>query len=638
MFKKTLSAVLAVVMLVAVFAMALPASADTTEAPKFENLYEFDAYATPNAESATGPVSPNENYALAKLISVNAGDKLYMAPAMMDQTYQMTAYKADGTVHTLQVKVAAEGPLTATAMNEIYTNTGILCYTVPEDVASVRVVVSQNFTDFAVITKNQPITRKDYVDYWEAKGVDITPLIGGGTYTLDPSVLVDVGSTGGKFFGRADNKKASETTTDNLVTDSKGRYYCTQGYIEVKVGDVVYFVGEKDQGYQLVLYNENKDATTQVKKAYMVQYDDLGGNYAIYAYRIREGTKYVRYTFATALNTAGLELFTINQPFTEKTLRMYAQAKGVASTAVDGLFGTYNVLILGSKRMGTAIAGGSSTGVHHAFDQLVTASLGFDANVEIIEHSQFVINMLANDVLVGEQTESLAVTMKTALDAKDYDIIMVGLTRRCTPGSKGDVDASEKAALAKIMPSLKAETNEIYLFADYGDTEPKTFTTEGGVVNYTETGAKESYTLADSTAYLTGLAKAWAEEFDCGTILYGDLHVKWVAEHSSIKRSDGRICYAMACAMYNNIFGEISENCTFINGFSDASIAETVRNLSKATNLTVFPKEAVNLTYTPEAPETPENPDTSDAMIALVAFVAMISLAGVVVLGKKVRN
>ena len=245
MFKKTLSAVLAVVMLVAVFAMIVPASADTTEAPKFENLYEFDAYATPNADSATGAVSLNENYALAKLISVNAGDKLYMAPAMMDQSYQMTAYKADGTVHTLQVKVAAEGPLTATAMNEIYTNTGILCYTVPEDVASVRVVVSQNFTDFAVITKNQEITTKDYVDYWEAKGVNIKALIGGGTYTLAPSALVDVSATGGKFFGRADNKLASATTTDNLVEDSKGRYYCTKGYIEVKEGDVVYFVGEK---------------------------------------------------------------------------------------------------------------------------------------------------------------------------------------------------------------------------------------------------------------------------------------------------------------------------------------------------------------------------------------------------------
>ena len=637
MFKKTLAAVLAVVMLVAVFAMIVPASAAT---PTIENIYQLDGEGVASTVSAGGPVENNGNsqynYVTAKNIPVVAGDKVYIGPILQSQGYHMVAYGADGAVLTAQVKTG-DATVEIIPMNAIDPNTSILCYTVPEGVASITPVISQMFKHYAVITKNAPFTPNDYVNYWEEKGVEIKALIGGGTYTLDPASLVDVGATGGVYAGRANNKTGSAITNDNLIADTK--YFCTQGYVEVNTGDMVYFVGEKNQGYHLTMYADNKDAVSTVQKPYIVQYDDLGNNYAIYAYRIRPGVKYIRYTYSAALQNAGFPLLTINQPFTEKTLRMYAQAKGVASTAVDGLIGTYNVLILGSKRMGTAIAGGSSTGVHHAFDQLVTASLGFDANVEIIEHSQFVINMLANDVLVGEQTESLAVTMKTALDAKDYDIIMVGLTRRCTPGSKGDVDASEKAALAKIMPSLKAETNEIYLFADYGDTAPKTFTTEGGVVNYTDTGATESYTLADSTAYLTGLATAWAEEFDCGTILYGDLHVKWVAEHSSIKRTDGRVCYAMACAMYNNIFGEISANCEFINGFSDASIAETVRNLSKATNLTVFPKEAINLEVaTPETPETPENPDTSDAMIALVAFVAMISLAGVVVLGKKVRN
>ena len=338
MFKRSLSLILAAIMcLAAISAIAItPVSAGDT--PAIENLYVFDGNGNPNTTTAGGPVKNNgttqNNYATGKNFAVSAGDKIYMGPVLSAQGYHLTSYDAKGNM-VADIKTANASETVKVYDHDPYLS--IICYTVPEGVASLTPVFSQIFKEYGLITKNRAFTIDEYVEYWTAKNVDIKDYLTGNT--TPAADIVNVSATGGLYEGRADTKAVSATQTDNLVA-AAGTYACTKGYIEVKEGDIIYFVGEKGQGYHLSLYNAGKDGTTTVKKEYMVQYAELGNNYAIYAYRMRVTTAFVRYTFSNVLYEAGVALATINQPFDEATYRAWCKLQGKSANTVIGSEGT----------------------------------------------------------------------------------------------------------------------------------------------------------------------------------------------------------------------------------------------------------------------------------------------------------
>jgi len=345
---------------VSALVQVLPAAAVTGES--LANLFENDGYGEPNATTAGGDIKSNLNFVCGKNISVTAQDKLYIGPCISTQGYHMSTYNSSGS---FVAKIATENAEIIGTFPG--TNLVILCYTVPSDVASVTPVVSQMFEDCMLVTKNQSFSVEDYITYFQDNSFDVKTIVGGSAVAA--SELVDVFATGGAFAGRAD-------ASGGLIAHTS--YYATQGYIEAKAGDIIYFAAASiAQSYHLSLYNSSKVGTTNVTKNYCVQYEELGNGYAIYAYRMRSDTGYVRVTTSTAVYNAGVSLATVNQPFSGDEYRAWCSLNQKSPDGIIGAAGSVeaseivNIFDKDSKTSGYA----ASTGIVNDSSMVCSASI-----------------------------------------------------------------------------------------------------------------------------------------------------------------------------------------------------------------------------------------------------------------------
>lgn len=279
-------------------AMCLSAFADTD----IVNLYDNSKATTgrPNASSATGANITAENYYVSNLIEVSAGDKIYFGPCMTNQGYYLTSYNASGAVVKTQIRKADVQVVGKFSDNEL-----ICCWTVPAGTASFKMATAETFAHSTLITKNQAYDAEAYFKYMESKSIDISHIKRTETELSKIDNKFPVSDK--TFAGRSDSKSG------DVAADA----YRTSDYIPVKEGDIIYIAAAvSTQGYHMTLYDANKKATTNVTKDHMVWYEDLGRGYMIYAYRMRPGTAYARVVAATGVYNDGIELVTINQPFT----------------------------------------------------------------------------------------------------------------------------------------------------------------------------------------------------------------------------------------------------------------------------------------------------------------------------------
>ena len=294
---------LIIAVLTVLSSMCFAVSADTA----LVNLYDNAKVSagTPNSSSATGANSNNANYYTSTLIEVTAGDKIYFGPCMASQGYYLTSYNANGAVVAKQIKKADVQVVGQFSENEI-----ICCWTVPAGVASFKMATAETFAHSTLITKNQAYDADAYFKYMESKSIDISHIKK--TETDIAKIENKFPVSDKTFAGRCDSS-AGEVASDS---------YRTSDYIPVKEGDYIYIAAAvASQGYHMTLYDANKKATTNVNKNHMVWYEDLGRDYMIYAYRMRPGTAYVRVVAATGVYNDGIELVTINQPFTGEQYR-----------------------------------------------------------------------------------------------------------------------------------------------------------------------------------------------------------------------------------------------------------------------------------------------------------------------------
>lgn len=266
------------------------------------NLYDNTkvSYGIPSSTTATGANSNNANYYGSNLIEVNAGDKIYFGPCMTNQSYYLTSYNSEGNVVKAKIKKADVQVVGQFSENEI-----ICCWTVPEGVASFKMATAETFAHSTLITKNQAYDAEAYFKHMESKSVDISHIKRTET---DITKIENKFPVSDKTFAGRSDSKSGEVATDS---------YRTSDYIPVKEGDIIYIAAAvASQGYHMTLYDANKKATTNVNKDHMVWYEDIGRGYMIYSYRMRPGTAYVRVVAATGVYNDGIELVTINQPFT----------------------------------------------------------------------------------------------------------------------------------------------------------------------------------------------------------------------------------------------------------------------------------------------------------------------------------
>lgn len=296
---RSLCAILMLAMLVPMFGI-MASAADLV------NLYDASkaVCGTPNsAQRDTAPTN-NANYYCSEPIYVKEGDIITVGPVHKDQGYYFTTYKADGSVHTKQVKYAD-----CTEIEVIAANSVIVKWTVPAGVDSFRMATSQMFVDNTLITKNQEFGKADYIAFMEKANIAIPYF-----KVVNTNDLVNLFPTSDiTFLGRASNS--------GDVEDAR---YRTCDYIPVVEGDVLYVAAAASgQTYQLVAYDANKKATTQVNYKYMVNVGSIDDTHVIYAYRMRPGTAYIRFVAPTDVYDAGKQLVTLNQPFTPEGYNNY---------------------------------------------------------------------------------------------------------------------------------------------------------------------------------------------------------------------------------------------------------------------------------------------------------------------------
>ncbi len=285
--------------IILMLAMLVPMMSVMASAADLVNLYDASkaVCGTPNSAQRDTAPTYNANYYCSEPIYVKEGDVITAGPVHVDQGYYFTAYKADGSVHTKQVKYAD-----CVEVEVIQANSVIVKWTVPAGVDSFRMGTSQMFVDNTLVTKNQEFGKADYIAFMQKAGADISYFTG-----ADANGLVNLFPTSDiTFDGRG--------STSGDIADAK---YRTCDYIPVKEGDVIYFGSAvAAQSYQIVLYDADKKPTTHGNYKYMVNIGNIDDTHVIYAYRIRPGSAYVRFVAATDVYNNGQQLVTLNQPFT----------------------------------------------------------------------------------------------------------------------------------------------------------------------------------------------------------------------------------------------------------------------------------------------------------------------------------
>ncbi len=298
-FVRLFCAALALVMLASV--AVVTASAAGAE---IVNLYDESKSSIGIASAKDGDANGNQNYHSSAAIEVAEGDKITMGPILNGQSWCLMGFNADGGVTQNQIKPTAI-PQTGVILN----NAVILTYTVPKGTSYIRLVNSQMFYDSTLITKNHEFTKEEYFAYMDSKNINVDYL----RPTDAKEALVNVFPVSDKTFaGRID------ASDGKVAADA----YRSCEFVTVQRGDTVYFASAaQSQGYHLSLQDANGKGTTNVKAPYMVLYEDLGKDYAIYAYRMRPGTGKVTVVIGTGCYEDGITLATINQPFTGETYR-----------------------------------------------------------------------------------------------------------------------------------------------------------------------------------------------------------------------------------------------------------------------------------------------------------------------------
>ncbi len=303
--KKLLTRTLCAVLMLA---MLVPMMGIMASAADLVNLYDASkaVCGTPNSSQRDTAPKTNENYYCSEPIYVKEGDVITAGPVFVKQGYYFTAYKADGSVHTKQVKYAD-----CTEIEVVQGNLSIVKWTVPAGVDSFRMATSQVFAEGTLITKNQEFGKADYLAYMAKNNIDL-PFFNGVT----ADTLTNIFPAENTFAGLVNSK--GETANDiNISSD----------YIAVTEGDMIYYganlIPQGANVHQLVLYDADKKATTNVNSDYTVFVGAIDDTYGIFAYKLRPGTAYVRVSADAKAYNEGKVLVTINQPFSVEGYNNY---------------------------------------------------------------------------------------------------------------------------------------------------------------------------------------------------------------------------------------------------------------------------------------------------------------------------
>gem|GEM_PF-3122738 len=215
---------------------------------------------------------------------------------------------------------------------------------------------------------------------------------------------------------------------------------------------------------------------------------------------------------------------------------------------------TFNLLVIG-----TAIVDDQDFGA--VLNTITTSAYGLTVNYDYIVSGTFTFIQLAT---ADSATNKPLVTK---LAEKEYDAIILQVTRRATR-SELSLEQGEFAALESLLDNeLKGYADKIYLYTLEGSANPTIYSVVNGA--HVNTNLKETSTPEQNTQYYAEIAHSWAQTIGGHKILYGN------ARNIAATTISTQLGYLQACCVFNSIFQrEIDENA-----YPEALTAETAAQL-----------------------------------------------------------
>ena len=593
-------------------AMLVPMMSFMAGAAEITNLYDnAKAQIGTTPAIAAGNASGNQNYYTSNLVEVKEGDVLTFGPCQKNQGYFLSAYKSDGSAKISQVKLAD-----CKLIDTIIGDTVILQWTVPADVASVKMATAQLYFDSTVITKNQEFKKEDYFACMEKAGINVDYL----KLQDSKEALVNVFPTSDKTFPGRSN-------SDN--TDIEATAYRTSDYIPVKAGDVLYFAAAVlSQGYHLTLYDANKKATTHVKIDSMVTYEDIGRGYGILAYRMRPGTGYVRIVAATGVYDDGIQFATVNQPFTGETYRkmfniVVDDAPTSPNSPLNGLKGLF---------MGDSISFGS--GDQLSYLRTGRAWAGRIQAITGLQATNASVSGAKASYIAGDDTSKWLYNQYVPHANTKFDVIVMhgGVNDARHNRSVGTItDSDDEATLKKKATTYAGGLQWLFYNVKKTNGDAKLFFIANHHLDGHSTGKAK-----DMSAYFN-IAKELCEKYGVIFIdLYNNKELNDKLETTTTKYLPDTL--HLNAAGYDiitpYIISALEEGLTATPVAPETTVEDTTE--APVPETTVAPETTIaqEVTTAPETTE-PEKIGGCGAVISGFAILAIVTLAGTVIVRKK---
>jgi len=307
------------------------------------------------------------------------------------------------------------------------------------------------YKDFMLVTANRPFTVDEYYAYADAQGWEL----GGTALRPHEPVIEDEAPEDYEglwnFFPLAEDFVAPSTQKE-----ATNRYKKSE-YIHVAEGDVIRIGAVSTKENQPILYTysdemipgENTDGPVvyeykevgKHKKGDngMAFVENIGYDYAIYAYTVPEGVSYIKVAAPEALYGNGDILVTKNQPFNAKALRTALEIPELSAQAKAHEFNGKTALFVGdSILMGEYDTPSSFSSPLTSFARRLALSTGLIPTV-----------YSANGATIGKVTSKSNVKqaydlMKISLSSKkEYDMVIF---------QGGINDARQNLAVGEILP------------------------------------------------------------------------------------------------------------------------------------------------------------------------------------------
>ncbi len=273
-------------------------------AEPIENLYDVD-----DVEYGEAPKYSYDDYEVtfdrvsSPIITVAEGDVITVGPVLQNDNWFIRTYDED--CESIRKVIPDE----CEVVEKLRDNVAILSFTVPKGAKYLCVTNNQMFFDCTLVTKNRVYSAEEYFSYMSGYGVSVD--------FLRPAA--SSGETLENLFPARSNATLRGYVSGGTFTENS--YYRSRRYTDFEVGDVFY-IAAVNQGHDhsIDIVNENGKGQ-RVLINNLVLYEDLGRNYAIYAYRVRPETREIAFNIGVGVYDDQISLVTKNQAFSGEQYR-----------------------------------------------------------------------------------------------------------------------------------------------------------------------------------------------------------------------------------------------------------------------------------------------------------------------------